>query len=259
MRKTVLIALFLAVFSFSFFCQNLNAAYESSPWVQDFHQLIGEMSAHYANLEFAVNDRKMDLPALRKETEARLRDAKDEREAQRVFQKFVDSFGDGHLEIDWKHATTSSSPPEPRDMCGKLGYNARLKPGLSFSAVPTFSPLETAAGQLFPGGLLRLPSGKSVGILRIGLFSEHAFPELCHAAIAKLHVSEEANCDDECENQIELNVANSLTATLAKREAELRSASASALLVDITHNGGVPTGWKPQAARSARRRCALRD
>jgi hypothetical protein len=110
-------------------------------------------------------------------------------------------------------------------------------------------PLETAAGRFFPGGMLRLPSGKVISILRIGLFSEHAFPELCHEAIQKLHVSETANCDDACENQIELVVANSLTVALANRAAELRAAGAAALLGDITRNGG-GSDWVEAASRT---------
>jgi hypothetical protein len=199
------------------------------------------MSSHYANLEWAVEERKMDLPQLRAQTEAKLREAKDEGEARRILDKFVENFGDGHLEIDWPKAQEQSSPSSrdtPHDQCARLGYNSRMHSGLNFSVSPAFTPLSTEDAELFPGGLLKLGSGKVVVILRIGLFSEHAFPEICKQALRTLNVAENADCDLNCSNKIELETANLLTAALVRRANALRQAGAKALLVDITHYGG---------------------
>ena len=59
------------------------------------------MSSHYANVEWAVDQRGMELPRLRAETEDALRQARDDAEARRILERFVDALGDGHLEI-WR-------------------------------------------------------------------------------------------------------------------------------------------------------------
>jgi hypothetical protein len=216
-------------------------AFDPAPWLEDFHQLFSEMSAHYANLEWAVEERKMDLPQLRAQTEASLRAAHDEADARRIISKFIERFGDGHLEIRWPkaHPQSSNTPPDtPQNLCARLGYNARLSPGLDFSPLPSFTSLNGEEAKLYPGGLLKLATGRIVGVLRIGLFSEHAFPEFCEQAARKLSVAENSECDESCSDNLELETANLATAALVRRANALRQAGATALLVDITHNGG---------------------
>lgn len=75
--------------------------FASPPWIEDFDHLRQEMSSHYANVEWAVDQRGMELPRLRAETEDALRQARDDAEARRILERFVDAFGDGHLEI-WR-------------------------------------------------------------------------------------------------------------------------------------------------------------
>jgi hypothetical protein len=77
-----------------------------------------------------------------------------------------------------------------------------------------------------------------LGIIRIGLFSEHAYPEVCEQAVRDLHMEQSAECDAKCEDQIELATANLLTSALVRRANALAAAGATALLIDITHNGG---------------------
>jgi len=81
MRRGLLV-LFLAVLTGAASPQNTNDArpvsFDPKPWLEDFHQVLSEMSSHYANLEWAVEDRRMDLPRLRLDTEAKLREAIDE-------------------------------------------------------------------------------------------------------------------------------------------------------------------------------------
>src|SRR5437016_1459844 len=70
-------------------------------WLQDFHQLLGEMASHYANLDSVIDDRKIDLPAVTKRAEDRIRAAKDGAEAQRAIEQFLSALGDGHVQIRW--------------------------------------------------------------------------------------------------------------------------------------------------------------
>lgn len=224
--------------------QNTNDArplsFDPKPWLEDFHQALSEMSSHYANLEWAVEDRRMDLQRLRLDTEAKLRAATDENDARQILDNFISSFGDGHLEIEWPKSSAQPKPAAntPQSLCDRLGYKTHLHPGLDFSELSEFSLLNTPEAKLFPGGLLGLRSGTVFGVIRIGLFSEHSYPEVCEQAVRDLGVAENAECDDKCDDQIQLATANLLTSALVKRAAALRAVGATALLIDITHNGG---------------------
>jgi hypothetical protein len=211
----------------------------TGPWLDDFHQLLSEMSAHYANLDWAVNERHVNLPTLRQQTETKLSEAKSEREARKVISEFLQSFGDGHLEIKWSgsgNATPASA--RPSDVCERLGYTAHALQGVDFSVLSSFKQLQTEESKVFPAGLLRLDNSTIVGVLRIGLFTEHAFPGACEQARQKLNIAQDAQCDTACSRRLGDATANLLTATLAKLEQTLRQAGATALLVDVTHNGG---------------------
>ena len=65
-----------------------------------------------------------------------------------------------------------------------------------------------------------------------------AYPEMCEQAVRDLHVAENGDCDANCDDQIEVATANLLTSALVRRTKALGAAGATALLIDITHNGG---------------------
>ncbi|HKS76781.1 MAG TPA: S41 family peptidase [Terriglobales bacterium] len=218
---------------------SLSATFDRQPWLDDFHQLLSEMSSHYANLDWAVEERRMDLPHLREQTEDKLRAAKDDSEARRALEQFLSSFGDGHLEIRWpKPQATNSTSDKHGSLCDTLGYSAKLSPGLDFSLLPSFTPVTGDDSNLFPGGLLRLRDGRVLGIIRIGLFSATAYPEVCAQAIHQLGLAEGAACNADCSNNIEVATANLLTAAVERQADALRKAGATAIAVDTTHNGG---------------------
>src|SRR5215471_2974170 len=225
--------------------------FDPKPWLEDFHQILSEMSSHYANLDWAVADRKMDLHLLRLDTEAKLRAARDETEARRIIERFIASFGDGHLAIEWPKSKAEPTPAAAasQSLCNRLGYKARVHPGLNFSDLPNFFSLNTPEAKLFPGGLLRLRNGTVIGIIRIGDFSEHSHPELCEQARRDLRLAENANCDEKCDDRVQLATANLLTSALVRRTETLRAAGATMLLIDITHNGG-GSDWVEAAARA---------
>jgi hypothetical protein len=213
--------------------------FDPNPWLEDFHQVLSEMSTHYANLEWAVEDRRMDLPHLRQDTEAQLRAATDETSARRTLEKFLATFGDGHLEIQWpKPSSPKPAPSTHQTLCDRMGYNAPVHPGLNFLDVRDYSYLNTPEGKFFPGGLLGLQNHTVLDIIRIGLFSEHGYPEICEQAARDRHIADDADCDQKCEVQFDLAAANLLTEALVRRAEALRQAGASMLVIDITHNGG---------------------
>jgi hypothetical protein len=212
--------------------------FDSRPWVEDFHQLLQEMATHYANLEWAVNDRHMDLHDLSTKTEDVLQSARSDSDARIAIKTFLDSFGDGHLEIEWPSADASPSDTKPEDdICEHLGYHSRGKPGIDYSLLTQLSPVPGAEEKLFPGGLLR-SRGRTFGLIRIGVFSEKAFPEVCHQAVQQMGLSANGVCNDACADKVQLKASDLLTTALATRAEQLRHAGATAVLIDITRNGG---------------------
>ena len=224
-------------------------------WLADFRQLLDEMSSHYANLEWAVNDRHMDLPDLRVETEKKIRGASDEEQEQKIFQEFLDAFGDGHLNIRWQlsSAAPQTSATPHKSLCEQLGYVARGKDGISFSSLRGFQPLDDQDSRLFPGGVLSLNGIRTAGLIRIALFSEHNYPQACEEALKQLPLSdaEKASCkpDSKCERNLDLATGNLLLRALERRIASLHKAGAQRLVVDITNNGG-GSDWVNPVVRS---------
>jgi hypothetical protein len=216
--------------------------FDPRPWAEDFQQLTAEMAAHYADLEYAVDERHMDLPALPRETEGKLGHSCDEREARKALKTFLDSFGDGHLEIDWPQPAPPNPEPKPANnesLCARLGYKRfGFKSGIEFSSLAQFTNIGGPDGEWFPGGVLRVHDAAKLGIIRIAIFSEHAYPDACQQTMMDLHLAEGDNCDKQCENTIERETANRLTAAIVRRSEQLRAAGASAILVDISGNGG---------------------
>jgi hypothetical protein len=226
-------------------------------WLEDFAQLKREMSAHYANLEWAIGHRGLDLKQLSERTETRLRQARNNSEAQEIIESFLGTFGDGHLNVQWMqnagHTSPSpaaSQPTRQPPLCERLGYQSQdVSPRLVFSRLNNFRELNTEDSKYFPIGLLRMPDDRNVGVIRIALFSEYMFPDLCEQATSEMGLTRDSPCDDECDDRVERKAANLLTAAFTRQIAALKRNKIQVLLVDITGNGG-GTNWVEPAART---------
>jgi hypothetical protein len=239
---------FIVLTAFDISAQN----FKTESWLEDFAQLKAEMSAHYANLEWAVAERGVNLKQLAEQAETRLREAKTEAEARAVFDGFLRSFGDGHLQIE-QAANSSAAQPAAPTLCLRLGFESRAaRPGLDFSVSRDYQTLAAAESKYFPAGTLKLPNGKKIGIIRIGLFMENMFPDLCETAAAELKLAPDAACDSACENRIRRRAANLLTAAFALQIERLEREKIDWMAVDLTANGG-GTNWYEPAARSLTR------
>jgi hypothetical protein len=222
------------------------AGYDAAAWREDLGALVGELASHYANLGWAVSERKMDLPGLLARTDALLRDAKSRGEATHAIESFLDAFGDGHLFVEW-------SEPAPKaaasgGLCARLGYGRQAKPGIDFSQTGAYSELADDDARDFPGGVLRLPNGASVGVLRIGLFMGETHPAMCEAARRQLGLADDAKCDEACADKLAIEVMDRMTAALERRAKALAAAHVAALAIDLTRNGG-GSDWVEPAAR----------
>src|SRR5262245_18744981 len=96
---------------------------DSVVWIEEFAALRAHMAAHYANLDWMVQHRGLDLPALRRATEDSLRAARTPRAARKALADFIDAFADPHLRIvDSAPASRSSGEGRRAGSCTELGY-----------------------------------------------------------------------------------------------------------------------------------------
>jgi hypothetical protein len=192
----------------------------------------------------------MNLPALKANTEARLREAKSADEAKRALRSFVDAFGDAHFSIEWSAGGDEATREKASGpLCTRLGYGREAKPGVDFARTGSWTPIADADASDFPGGVLRLKSGAKLGTLRIGLFMEQLHPAMCEAARRELALADDATCDEGCQDHLSMNVAGRMTAALERRAASLARAGVAGVVVDITGNGG-GSSWVEPAARA---------
>lgn len=223
-------------------------AFDPQPWIQDLGQAQDAFATKYANLEWAVFDREIDLQRLFAETKGRIENATDEAEARAAFDRLARRLGDGHVVFDWPHssraAATSSAPP---DQCLALGYNAALRALPVAANAPGYWALVTPQSGEFPAGIIGV-NGRRVGIVQIGVFTPQGFPSLCKEAVQRLSIPPDKPCNDACSDRIEAWASDRLTRAFAAQLRALSGAGAQSLVVDIAANGG-GTEWAEAVAR----------
>jgi hypothetical protein len=223
-------------------------AYEPKPWIDDLEQVKEAFATKYANLEWAVFEREIDLPGLFADTQRRLERATNEAEARAAFDRLARHLGDGHVVFDWPHsgAPAAAAPAAP-DQCTALGYNPLMRAVPVAANVLGYRPLVTPQSVEFPAGMISV-NGQHVGVLQIGVFSPQGFPALCQAALLALSIAADKPCADACSDRIESWASGRLTLDLAAQLRALEAAGAGSLVIDIAANGG-GTEWAEAVAR----------
>ena len=227
----------------------LGQSLKPDPWLEDFTQLKHEMATHYANLEWAVSERGLDLQRLSGETEAAVKAAKTDAEARIAIDTFLRTFGDGHLRAEWVSAAPSSVTSIPNGpLCERLGFRARAnRTALDFATLNGFRSVDAEESKFISAGFGTLANGKRFGVVGIRLFDESIFPELCDAAAAELKLSQDSTCDDECVNKIRSRTGNLYVAAMAAQVKRLSEAKIDILVVDLVGNGGGNDVYQPMA------------
>jgi len=246
-----LVLMALATPSDGAFAQQPSTRTDTAAWLADFAQLKSAMSQHYANLDWAVERRSMQLGPLSQRTEAALRAATTEAAARAAIEAFLNGFGDGHLEVRWPTTTAPSDQDtvSRRPVCERLGYRrAQRGGGIRFEQMAGFRWLASPDSVYFRAGVMNA-GGERIGILRIASFEDNIHPELCEEATRALGIAIDAPCNDACAERVERATANRLTAILERRIASLNELGVTRLLVDLTGNGG-GSNWVEAAART---------
>lgn len=227
-------------------------AFESAGWVADLEQVRQEMSTRYANLEWAVTEREAPLGPLFAVGRQRLEAARSEAEAREVLDRLERYLGDGHVDVVWPRPGGPAAPAagsgqaDDRPPCERLGFQADDRDGGAVArGLPGYRPLGGDSG--FPAGVVDV-EGRTVGVIRIALFSPQAHPAACAAALAELTPAGQP-CDEACMKRLWRRSADRVTADFSDRLRALSAAGATTLLVDIAGNGG-GTEWVEAVART---------
>ena len=219
-------------------------AFNRAPWLADLGQVRQAFATKYSDLEWAVFDRELDLPALFAEAQARIEAASNDADARAAFDRLARRIYDGHVQFRWPAAPAAASNGAT-DRCAALGFDAEIfgaplaALAAGYSAIP--SPQE------FPSGLIAV-NGRTVGVIKIGLFSPQGTPALCRDALAALKIDPARPCDDACSDRVDAWTSAQMTRDFKQALRALDARGAQALVVDIAGNGG-GSEWAEAAMR----------
>ena len=219
--------------------------FDPTPWLEDLAQVREAVATKYANIEWVVFSRELNLTVLFDETAQRIRLATTAAEARAAFDRLARRFDDGHVQFRWPQGQPHSQAPQGR--CAALGFDARMFGTPIAALLPGYEPLSSAPASEFPSGLITV-QGRRIGVLKIGIFTPQGVPQLCERALADLRIGPAAACDDACAERITHWAADRMTRDLEAQILALQGAGAEVLLVDIAQNGG-GTEWAEAAAR----------
>jgi len=227
-------------------------AFDPAPWAADLEQARRAFHEKYANLDWLEREREVRLDPLFDDLAKRLQRAQSEAQTMSVFNRLVQKVDDGHVEIDWPEpqaaiaSAGSANTSSPSDLCSRLGYDIRQNAPGTAQALAGYVPLSVGTNP-FDAGTVIIDRTK-IGILRIGIFQPQGYPELCHDAVRRQAIPLNQPCDEICENRIVTSAYRRLTQAVEQRIGQLKSAGATLLLVDISHNGG-GSEWAEAVAR----------
>lgn len=211
--------------------------FDSDAWRRDFEHLKLELAQRYANLDWIVTHRGLDLTKLDAETAAEIANAHSDRQASAALRRFIAAFQDPHLKLV---SADRSAPPSngsgaavperpelsaPVVSCQAAGYRA---------ANPRFRfPFQQLAGwTALQDGPFATGVAQDMGVLRIAAFGEDSYLESCRDVFRPGLTARE----------LRMAVRAELQQNLMRALDDLRSRGARRLLVDLTGNGG-GTEW----------------
>lgn len=257
-RRLLLVAGVLAVAGFTTAYVSDRVGYEPEPWLRDLDALERHMGLVYANLEWVVERRGLELPVLDRRTRRAIEGAGSRRAARTALGDFVEAFDDPHLRIErpppaWlaglpgiggdggggESGEEPALPPEAsgREVCRHLGYQDDDHGfGFDVEALPGWSALPDDGA--FPSGTFWLHDGRRAGILRIAQFGEDRYLSACAEAWEAEAGDRRGSCGGECLGEFRRRASDRLARRVSDRVRELRAAGIDAIVVDVTGNGG---------------------
>lgn len=174
--------------------------------------------------------------------------------ARRALEVFIAGFGDGHFHLerkparpiaavlgwfDRKSSTSIDFAMSADDVCRTLGFS-RQSHELALDA----DPLSNAT---FAAGMLTAPSGRRFGVIRIPLFQQREYGDICERGWPQFQTGQTGACDELCQERFGVFIKHELAQALADDARALVANGAEAVVIDLTGNGG-GTEWADLAA-----------
>lgn len=237
------------------------APWSPAPWLADLAEARTAIETKYANLEWLLGEREVELGPLFARARTALDNAHSDSEAAAVFNRLVQRIGDGHVSIEWPRVAASAPAAAPipavrpgthtpESFCRAQGYAP--PPGAAGLGPALFGYTGASEGDLLPAGTFEA-GGVRVGILRIPVFDPHGSADLCAEAVRALSLPLDRPCGPDCDGRLITEAYRRLGLAMQERLARLRTAGAEVLVVDVTGNGG-GSEWTEAAARMLSRR-----
>lgn len=208
------------------------ATFDRAGWRSDYALLKRHTAQRYANLDWVVEHRTLDLVGLDRETQAALDNAWSRVQGYRALNAFVAAFDDPHVTLSLAEgpppaaasALVAAEAPAPKvESCEAAGYVADSSGfAARWSRVSDWRPLGPADAD-FPIAMVG-----DTGVLRIGTFGDDRYLPACKRAFR-------AGIDEDALRAATRGVLNR---EIASALARLRAAGARRLLVDVGGNGG---------------------
>jgi hypothetical protein len=211
----------------------------------------------YPNLDWTIEKGKLDLEDLDRKTVAAIDASTTREEGARAIHHFLDAFDDGHfgalrkdhrkprfpasLLPDGKPVapdTISWHTPAPQACAAILDLERtdEIDTFTSLEEHPDFTPIE--APGYFPSGILKLRSGRRLGVVRIGSFDFNDYTAVCHAEWERFRWTIRGTCEGECWTDFWLAFRNRIVADFATQVERLSRAKADVLVLDLAGNPG---------------------
>lgn len=214
-------------------------AFDRTAWKADYERLKLALAQDYANLDWQVERRGLNLARADQIVSEMLDRAQDDTAAILAMVKLIDWFRDPHLQLEPGRApiATTSTPresdvtsvPSQPSTCDEAGYrDGRAATRLPYAKAPGWTELSAAP---FQSGLIG-----DIGIIRIPAFGEDQYLGACKT-IAKAGLDSRA---------LQLATRAELNRQLLVLVAALKAKGMKRLAIDISRNGG-GSEWSSEA------------
>lgn len=214
--------------------------FDVAPWKADFERIKLGLAQGYANLDWQVDKRGINLTRADGQIRKMLENAGSNVEAALIFAKLVDAFDDPHLALKFGSPPESATllplqsnvdgPSGARDACGAARYSdGKTATRLTYPQAPNW--LQVSDGPFLSGMI------EDIGIIRIPAFGEDRYLAACKA-VAKPTMDA---------RELQLATRAELNRQIVELISTLRKRGMRKLAIDITGNGG-GTEWSSEVA-----------
>lgn len=239
-------------------------------WLAEYDATRHYLATADANFDWVVRKRNLNLPALDSTTRHRIETAWFVFGAMAATRDLVRQFDDGHTrarirpDLWWRgtpgdpdpaaaeqeasdsarETTTAAAAPAlnaamtAAEACSMAGLDAGARPDGWAIPFPEAEHAELVDDPEFPAVLIPLRDGRKVAILRVANFGHEHFGPTCERTWAQYRTSLRPPCTGDCLDGFEAAVIREVAARAAGVARDLERRGASAVVVDITGNGG---------------------